>query len=280
MLSASDPTHVAGYEIQRRIGAGGTGVVYAARRSVDGVVVALKVLRRDLCRDGAVVQRFQREARLLSSLAHPGVVPVLDSGADEDRHFLVMPLLEWPTLAVALESTGAAAWPGPSRDSFDVVLGVLRALDAIHQRGVIHRDLTPSNIFVKPGAQALLADFGIVKILGSESILTRSGALMGTVPFMAPEQLSDEPVSVRTDLYQIGLILFRVVCGRLPFGPTLAEAVRAKCLDKNLPDPRTRGANISEKLAAVILKTTSRSPADRHGSAADLGLALSRALEG
>lgn len=273
----NDLTELGGYRLHRRLGVGGTGVVYAASQGAGDVAFAVKVLRRDLCGDPAVVHRFQREAALLSSIRHPGIVPVHESGEDQGRHFFVMPLLAHPSLAAVLEGAGPAPVPGDT-GPYAVVAGVLRALDAIHQRGVIHRDLTPSNIFVPAGGEPLLADFGIVKILGSESLLTRSGALVGTIPYMAPEQLAGEPVTVRTDVYQVGLVLYRIAAGKLPFGLTLGEAVRAKCVSPALPDPRTLGATIPEKLAKTIAKAVSKEPAARFGSAAELGALLARSL--
>lgn len=273
----NDLTELAGYQLHRRLGVGGTGVVYAASKGAGDVVFAVKVLRRDLCGDPAVVHRFLREAALLSSIRHPGIVPVHESGADQGRHYLVMPLLAHPPLATVLEGRGPFPVPGDPAP-YAVVAGVLRALDAIHQRGVIHRDLTPANIFVPEAGDPLLADFGIVKILGSESLLTRSGALVGTIPYMAPEQLAGEAITVRTDLYQVGLVLYRIAAGKLPFGMTLGEAVRAKCVNPALPDPRTQGAVIPERLATTILKAVAKDPAARFSSAAELGALLARAL--
>lgn len=270
----SEPASLAGYTLHRRLGAGGTGVVYEA--SQGGARFAMKVLRQDLCGDPAVVHRFQREAALLASIRHPGIVPVHASGEDQGRHYLVMPLLEHPPLAKLLER-GACPLPGDPT-LYRVMGGVLRALDAIHQRGVIHRDLTPANIFVPESGEPLLADFGIVKILGSESLLTRSGALVGTIPYMAPEQLAGEPVTVRTDLYQVGLVLYRIAAGQLPFGMSLGEAVRAKCVNPALPDPREAGARIPEKLAATISKAVAKDPAHRFGSAAELSALLARGI--
>jgi serine/threonine protein kinase len=274
----SEPTTLATYRLVRVIGSGGTSKVYEALREGSSAPVALKVLREELCRQESVVHRFRREARLLGEIAHPGIVPVLDSGCDSGRYWLAMPLVAQPTLQSVLESTGPIRVPGDSANLMKVVVSVLIALDAVHQRGVVHRDLTPRNVFVDGGERALLADFGIVKILGSESLLTRSGALVGTVPYMAPEQLSEQPVGPRTDVYQVGLIAYRMVAGRLPFESTVSDAVRAKCLYERLPDVRDQGARVPDRLAEAIGTATARDPSLRFGSAPEMAAAIDRAL--
>lgn len=273
-----DPTLLGSYRVGARLGAGGTSIVYAVEREGCPGRLALKLLRAHLTGDPIVVARFRREVRLLSAIAHPGVVPVVDSGEDSGRYFLVMPFIDHPTLAARLDEVGCVRVPGPHGELLSVAVSVLTALEAIHQKGIVHRDITPANVFVTPSGQGLLADFGIVKILGSESILTRTGALLGTVPYMAPEQLSEEPVGPRTDIYQMGLILYRMVVGRLPFDRTLPDAVRAKCLEPALPDPRELGASVPGALVEVVRRATVKEPSGRFGSAARMAAALSAAL--
>lgn len=290
---SAEPQSIRGYRLERKLGEGGMGVVYAATR--DGVDYAVKVLRQTLCRDSTVLHRFRREAFVLMRLAHPCIVPVLEASEDQGLYYLVMPRVRHPTLQACLASPGLAPML-----LLPAISCVLEALEEVHRLEVIHRDLTPANIFVtgagcsaKPGAgrdsdrtasgagaagvEGLLTDFGLVKVLGSESALTQSGAMMGTVPYMAPEQLAAEAVSIRTDLYQVGLVLYRIVAGRLPFGSSLPEAVRAKCVAPALPDPRSLGAPISEAIARVILRATEREPARRHASAAEMAAELRQA---
>ncbi|MBI4860537.1 MAG: serine/threonine protein kinase [Candidatus Riflebacteria bacterium] len=275
-----EPEQIGAYRIVRRIGTGGTGAVYEAVRPDARTPFALKVLKQELCRDPSVVHRFKREAALLSSIAHPGIVPVLESGDDRGTYYIIMPLVTNPTLAARLAGAGPVAVPGPDTSLIKVMISILMTLDAIHQKGVVHRDLTPGNIFLKGATEALLADFGIVKILGSESLLTQSGALVGTIPYMAPEQLNGEPVSPRTDVYQVGLLLYQVVAGRLPFERTLVDAVRAKCLLSALPDPRELGARVTDRMTRVIGKATAKTPGDRYAGALDMAASLERAVAG
>lgn len=273
-----EPVTIGGYRLRERRGRGGTGEVYEASREGAQERVALKVLRKELCKDPGVVARFRREGKLLSLIRHPAIVPVLESGEDQGRYFLVMPLLSHPTLASRLEGLGPIHVPGARASLLVVAVSILTALEAIHQQGVIHRDLTPSNIFVTAAGLGLLADFGIVKVLGSESVLTRTGALLGTVPYMAPEQLEGQAVSPRTDLYQMGLVLYRMVAGQLPFGTGITEAVSAKCVQAELPDPREHGAVIPARLAAIIRRATSKAPSARFVSAAEMAAGLQIAL--
>jgi len=267
------------YKLLRLIGRGGTSVVYEASRPGETRRLALKILKRELCRDEAVKRRFQREARLLKEIAHPGIVEVLDEGEEDGQYYLVLPLVENPTLGETLNQTGSIQVPGPHAGLIHVLVSVLMALDAIHQRGVIHRDLTPGNIFVESGNRGLLVDFGIVKILGSESILTRTGALLGTVPYMSPEQLSGDPVTHFSDIYQVGFVLYRMVAGRLPFDSTLSDAVRVKCLLPSIPPPAEFGAQIPEGLSRVIETALTKNPSERFRSAIDMAVRLKRECE-
>lgn len=256
-------------------------VVHEARREGDETPLALKVLRRDLCRDPSLVRRFKRESRVLQYIEHPSIVPVLDSGHVDGEYYLVMPLIRLPTLRECLERPQVEAHgSGPGRpDLLPVLRSVLNALEAVHEVDVVHRDVTPGNIFVTSEGEGLLGDFGIVKVLGSESLLTRSGALTGTVPYMAPEQLSGEPVGYWTDLYQVGLLAYRLVAGRLPFEETLSDAVRIKCVASALPDPRRLGARAGPEIVDLIRRATSRAPSGRYGSAAEMRAALDAALQ-
>lgn len=267
---------IPGYALTHRIGEGGAGIVWEATRLRDGDRVALKILRSAFLRDPATVRRFEREARLLSRLRHPGIVPVSDSGHHGGRYYLVMPLVLDPTLATLLGAGERVS--RPDAPHFGAVVSVLTALEAIHQQGVIHRDLTPGNVFVRADGSGLLADFGIVKILGSESELTRSGALVGTLPYMSPEQLAGDPVSPASDVYQAGLLLYHIVSGGLPFEFSLAAIVAAKCVADALPDPRDHGAIMTDGMARLIARATARKASDRFPSAIALATALEREL--
>jgi serine/threonine protein kinase len=272
-----EPEQIGPYRVEERLGSGGTADVYRVRRG-DESPVALKLLHADLCENPDLVHRFRREAGLLSRLSHPNIVPVLDAGAVGNRQYLVMPLLSCPTLEVVLARTGPIRVPGPDAGLLEVPVRVLMALEAIHTAGIIHRDITTRNIFVPEGS-CLLSDFGVAKVVGSDSLPTASGVLVGTLPYMAPEQLWAQAATVRTDIYQLGLVLYRMVAGSLPFELTVPDSIRAKCLEESLPDPRTRGATLTDRLADVILKATARAPEKRFTSAVQMAMALERSCK-
>jgi serine/threonine protein kinase len=272
-----EPEQIGPYQVEGRLGGGGNADVFRVRKAGCNPV-ALKLLHAELCENPDLVHRFRREAGLLARLSHPNIVPVLDSGAEGKRQYLVMPLLTAPTLEAVLCERGKILLPGPDADLMKVPITVAMALEAIHAQGIIHRDITTRNIFVTPEG-CLLADFGVAKVLGSDSLPTASGVLVGTLPYMAPEQLWAQVPTVQTDIYQLGLVLYRMVAGALPFELTVPDSIRAKCLEEALPDPRSLGAQLPEKLVAVIARATARLPAKRFKSAVQMAMVLERALK-
>lgn len=276
-MAALNPRTLGSWRLHSRIGSGGAGIVYAASRGDEAPTHALKVLRAELCRDPDMVRRFQREGRLLTEIRHPCIVPVEASGQDDGRYWLAMPLVTAPTLEVLVARDGPSRSGGRTRPLL-AMLDVARALDAVHQRGVVHRDLTPFNVFVPDAGPALVSDFGIVKVLGGESVLTRSGALVGTLPYMAPEQLDGGAVGPAADIYQLGLLIRVALNGKLPFGSSFGDVVRAKCVAPALPDPREGGAQVPDALAHVVMRANEKDPARRFPSAIELAAAMDRAL--
>jgi len=219
------------YEVLERLGTGGEGVVYRGRQVQLGRFVAIKMLQPAAQRDAR--RRFQREAKALSELAHPNIVSVTDSGIDGDVPYLVMELLEGKTLADLL-AQGCL----PFARALGIAQQLLRGLAFAHGKGIVHRDLTPANVFLQELPdhmdQVRLFDFGVAKFLGSSRSptlvekLTHIGVVVGTPAYMSPEQAREEPVDARTDVYAVGVMLFQLFAGRLPFAaPTRDEMQRA-----------------------------------------------------
>jgi len=260
------------YRLLEKLGEGGMGVVYTA---VDpsGSKVALKVIG-DRADDPVARRRFEREARLASSVDHPGVCRILDVGESEEAPYIAMELLDGQSLAERLRS-GVI----PLADTVRLGLGVLDALGAIHERGLVHRDLKPSNIFLTPSGPKLL-DFGLARPLGlSETVggatpsqLTQVGELLGTPHYMAPEQIAGGVVDARADLFAMAVVLFEMVTGKRAFrGRTAVEVLHATLYDQ---PPALGGSPAVAALDQLVRRALSKDPEDRPADAAAMAAEL------
>jgi eukaryotic-like serine/threonine-protein kinase len=269
------------YEVLERLGAGGMGVVYRGRQAQLGRFVAIKVLHRDTAAVPEWRQRFEREARALSALAHPNVVPVTDSGIDRGVPFLVMELLQGKTLAALIKEGPLPLWR-----ALDIARQTLRGLAFAHGKGIIHRDLKPTNVFLQElpdqADHVRLLDFGTAKFLegsGSDTMtetLTRVGVVFGTPAYMSPEQAKAAPVDARTDVYAAGILLFELLAGRRPFVVDSQEGYIGAHLTQPVPSlakvrPGIAGA---PSFQTVIERAMAKAPAARFKDAAALLAAL------
>ncbi|HLC04641.1 MAG TPA: protein kinase [Anaerolineales bacterium] len=260
------------YQILERVGQGGMATIYKAYDPVEGRNVAVKVLSSLAADSPQFTARFQREAKVVSELRHPNIVPVLDFGEDDGKHYLVMPLIEMGSLADRLMSG-----PLKPRESGRVVKQVAEALDYAHQHGVVHRDIKPSNILLDEDGNALVSDFGLVYILDATVSLTGS-ALIGTPAYMSPEQARGEKVTPATDQYAFGIVLYELATGELPYDGETPMAVAIRHITDPIPFPRERNAHVPETIERVILRATAKDPGDRFASMAALGEAFHGAL--
>jgi tRNA A-37 threonylcarbamoyl transferase component Bud32 len=256
------------YQIERQLGAGGMGMVHAARHLRTGRRYAIKTLLPDARLSPDAIKRFEREATAASAIGHPGIVAVHDFHETEDGvHYLVMDLLEGETLEERLARAGSLPWAEARR----IAAEIGEALAAAHDRGLLHRDLKPANVFLAraPGApeRAVLLDFGLAKQLGDEAVsrLTQSGAAVGTPLYMSPEQARGEALDVRSDVYALGAVLFEMVTGTPPFFDRTVAGVYARLLTE--PSPRASGvAPCPPALDDVLEHALAKAPADRFGS--------------
>ncbi|MCI0681246.1 MAG: protein kinase [Gemmataceae bacterium] len=200
------------WRIFKELGRGGMGRVYLAQEEGTGRQAAVKILAGELAQDIGFLQRFQREIETLSQLTHPNIVRFYESGCENGHYFYAMEYVEGHTLDEALEEQKRLPW----RDVLDLALQLCPALRHVHDHGVIHRDLKPSNIIRTPAGQVKLMDFGIAKIFASTH-LTATGGVVGTAEFISPEQASGKPVTKRSDLYSLGVVLYILLVGRPPF---------------------------------------------------------------
>jgi eukaryotic-like serine/threonine-protein kinase len=258
------------YRLGERIAGGGMGSVYRAVDESLGRRVAVKVLRRDLADDPAFLERFRREARAAAALSHPGVAGVFDYGELDGSAFIVMELVEGETLAERIEATGRLPWPG----AFALGEQVARALAAAHAHGLVHRDVKPANVLVGRDGRAKVTDFGIAKAAASTTTLTRTGMVLGSANYVAPEQAQGDDVGPAADQYSLGCVLFEAVTGRPPYeGPT-AVAIATQHVSAPVPDPRHHRPDLPTPVATLIRRTLAKHPTDRFPSTSSLATAL------
>jgi serine/threonine protein kinase/tetratricopeptide (TPR) repeat protein len=271
------------YEILEPLGAGGMGEVYRARDAQLGREVAIKVLPDHLASDPDVRARFDREARAIAALSHPNLLTIHEFTASGDTPFAVMELLEGETLRRRM-----AAGPLPWRESLQIIDAVAEGLAAAHAKGVIHRDLKPDNIFLTSAGVVKILDFGLAARMAvdpaSASEVTAAqtvpGMVLGTIGYIAPEQLKGLPPDARSDLFSVGCVLFEMLAGRLPFsGQTIQESIAATLRDPIPPLPLLIPPAPPE-LARLLERCLSRPIERRLGSARDLALAVEAILQG
>ena len=250
------------YRIVGPLGSGGMAAVYRAYQPAVDREVALKILPRHLAQDPEFVARFKQEAQVLARLQHPHILPVHDFGEADGFTFIVMPFIETGTLANRL--TGA---PLSFADIRPVITQVGDALDCAHAQGLVHRDVKPSNILIDSRGNCLLADFGIAKILEGADTLTATGGLVGTPKYMAPEQGLGQEVDRRSDIYSLGVILYEMATGRVPFDAETPVAVVVKHIHDPLPLPRQVNPALEEPLQQVIFQAMAKTPAERFATA-------------
>ena len=258
------------YRLARRVGSGGMASVYEGEDIHLGRRVAIKVLHPQYEADAGAVSRFEREARSVARLVHPGIVAVYDVGYDGDRHFIVMEYVEGQSVKELLRG-------GPlSVDrTIDVGAQVARALDYAHQLGVVHRDVKPHNILLTPDGAAKLVDFGIA-LARDVASLTDGGAILGTAHYLAPEQARGEPATSASDLYQLGVVLYEMATGRPPFeGENAIDIARQHLALEPLP-PSRLNSRIPPFLERAILHGMSKDPAQRPPTGAHLSRELLR----
>jgi serine/threonine-protein kinase len=264
------------YKILRRVGAGGMGSVYRARHVILRHDVALKLLSPELTRDPVMRERFVREAQATNLLRHPNIVDIWDVAEEGNRVFLVMEFLEGESLAQRMQSG-----PVGVREAVEIAIPVCHALGRAHSLGVVHRDVKPENVFlVRDPSGALrvkVLDFGIVH-MRSEVRLTMPGEIFGTPEYLASELARGEPCGPASDLYALGVMLFEMVTGNLPFNGTVHQLIEHHARSAP-PSMRSRLPSVPEALDALVLALMQKSPAERPPSAADVLDTLASVLE-
>ncbi len=260
------------YQILEQIGLGGMATVYKAYQPGMNRLVALKVLPEHYAHDPRFVKRFEREAQVVAKLEHRNIIPIYDYGSHNTTTFLAMRYLQAGTVKDIL-ARGALPLP----DVAKILSDVASALDYAHAHGIIHRDVKPSNILVDKQGNAYLTDFGIAKVLEGTADFTGSGVL-GTPAYMAPEQTLGKPATAQSDIYSLGVMLYEMVVGKLPFEADTPMAIALMHVHEPLPLPRRIKEDIPEAVELIILKALAKDPKDRFPQAGELAKAFASAI--
>ena len=258
------------YRVLSRLGAGGMADVYCAEDTHLGRQVALKVLYRRFSQDTEFVERFKREARSAAGLTHPNVVNVFDRGEHDGTYYIAMEYLPGRTLKEVVGEQG----PLDQTRVIDVGVQILRAASFAHRHGVVHRDLKPQNVMLDNAGNAKVADFGIARAGVSE--ITEAGSIMGTAQYLSPEQAQGQPATPQSDLYSVGIILYELLTGRLPFDGDSAVAIAVQHLNEEPTPISALRPDVAPELEAAVMRALAKDPAMRWADADE----FIRALEG
>jgi serine/threonine protein kinase len=262
------------YQLVEPISSGGMATIYKAYQPGLDRIVAIKVLPEYLLAQAGFLERFKIEAQAIAKLDHPHILPVYDYGEAERTPYLVMKYVPGGTLKDLMEQG-----PLDARQTAQLLRQIAEALDHAHQQGIVHRDVKPSNVLLQDGKWALLMDFGLAKLLTSTSNITASGTGVGTPDYMSPEQAQGLAIDQRTDIYSLGIVLYQMLTGEVPFHAETPMAVMLKHIVETPALPHLHNPTIRPAVDDVIMKAIAKSPADRYAHATDLAGAYEMALD-
>ena len=260
---------LARYRLDAKIATGGMGALFEATDERLDRKVAVKLLKDELAQDPTFVERFRREARSVAALSHPNIATVFDYGEDDNGHFIVMEYVRGRDLARVLREEG----PLEEERAAFIAAQVCDALSRAHESGVVHRDIKPANIMVGEDDQVKVTDFGIARAAGAAT-LTATGSVLGTVQYISPEQASGKDVGPASDLYSLGIVLYEMLTGSLPFAGDAPIAVAMRHVSDEVPAPSSRNPRVSPHMDRIVARATAKAPADRFPGADDMAAAL------
>jgi eukaryotic-like serine/threonine-protein kinase len=262
------------YRLDSKLGSGGMSTVYLAIDETLERPVAVKVLHAEISDQPDQIERFRREARSVAKLSHPNVVAVIDAGQDAGHPYIVFEYIDGETLKQRIERIGAL----PLDESAAYAIEVGRGLVAAHARNLVHRDVKPQNVLIDPEGRAKVTDFGIARSLEAKG-LTATGRVLGTTDYVAPEQAMGQEIDARSDVYSLGVLLYEMLTGDVPFRAETQVGVAMKHVNEPLPDVQERRPEVSAALAAVVETATAKDPERRYPTMAEMLRDLESALE-
>lgn len=261
------------YEIVKSIGEGGMANVYLANDTILDRKVAIKVLRGDLSNDEKFIRRFQREALSVSNLSHPNVVEVYDVGEEEGQHYIVMEYIEGKTLKQLLHKRGSLTLT----EVIDIMNQLTDGLAHAHDAYIIHRDIKPQNIMIQDDGLIKITDFGIAMALNSTQ-LTQTNSVMGSVHYLPPEQANGKGSTMKSDIYSLGILMYELLTGNVPFKGDNAVEIALKHLKEKIPSIRRQNPTIPQSVENIVLRATAKNPKNRYDSVKDMHADLSNCL--
>ena len=252
------------YELEELVGTGGMSSVFRARDRQLERRVAIKILHEHYATDPEYLERFRREARAVARLSHPNIVTVIDRGDDDGRQFIVFEHVDGENLKELVLRTGRL----PVRGALELALAVADGLAFAHQHGLVHRDVKPQNVLLSREGEVKVTDFGIARSLHVDHGVTQTGTVLGTGEYLAPEQASGKPVSPATDVYSLGIVLWELLAGDVPFVGENFVAVALRHVNEQAPSLLERRPDVSPRLAAAVDRALAKDPASRFPSMA------------
>ena len=262
------------YQIIRTIGEGGMANVYLAHDTILDRDVAVKILRGDLADDEKFVRRFQREAISASSLSHPNIVEMYDVGEDDGQYYIVMEYVEGKTLKSLVKRRGALTLP----EVIDIMLQLTSAVACAHDSYIIHRDIKPQNVLIKEDGTVKITDFGIAMALNSNE-LTQTNSVMGSVHYLPPEQANGSGATIKSDIYSLGILMFELLTGKLPFKGENAVEIAIKQMRERIPSVCEINPDIPQSIENVILKACAKNPKNRYDNVLEMHDDIKTALD-
>jgi eukaryotic-like serine/threonine-protein kinase len=262
------------YRLESKLGSGGMSTVYLAVDEVLDRQVAIKLLHREISEEADQLERFRREARAAARLSHPNLVGVIDAGEDDGRPYIVFEYIPGRTLKRRIQEEGRL----PVDEAVAYAIEIGRGLTAAHARKLVHRDVKPQNVLIDPDGRAKVTDFGIARSLESKG-LTATGRVLGTTDYVSPEQAMGEDVDERSDVYSLGVVLYEMLSGDVPFQAETQVGVAMKHVNEPMPDVQSRRPEVSASVAAVVDRATTKDPRDRYGTVAEMVRDLEQTLE-
>ena len=262
------------YEIIKTIGEGGMANVYLAHDTILDRKVAIKVLRGDLSNDEKFIRRFKREALSVSNLSHPNIVEVYDVGEEDGNYYIVMEYIEGKTLKQLLQKRGALTLT----EVIDIMSQLTDGLAHAHEAYIIHIDIKPQNIMIEDNGRIKITDFGIAMALNSTQ-LTQTNSVMGSVHYLPPEQANGKGATVKSDIYSLGILMYELLTGSVPFKGDTAVEIALKHMKEKIPSVRKQNPTIPQSVENIILKATAKNPKNRYDSVREMHADLETALE-